>query len=230
MRSLIFDAGPVISLTMNNLLWTLRELEEKYKGKFFITSTVKGELVDRPLTIKRFEFEALQVLRYIDKGIIEVIEDSRIKKKTDELLELANSCFKARGNFLKIVHSGEMGCLAACLIMNSDAIVVDERTTRMLVENPKRLAQILARKLHTRIDVDTGNLKEFNKLVENVKVIRSVELVTMAYEFGMLDKFIAKVKNPRRVLLDSVLWGVKLNGCSVSRKEIDQIIRLEEKR
>ena len=230
MRSLIFDAGPIISLTMNNLLWTLRELEEKYKGKFFITSTVKGELVDRPLTIKRFEFEALQVLRYLDKGIIEVVGEERIKKKTDELIELANSCFKARGNFLKIVHSGEMGCLATCLIMNSDAMVIDERTTRLLIENPKRLAQILSRKLHTRVEVEDNNLKKFSKLVENVKVIRSVELVTMAFEFGMLDKFLAKIENPRKVLLDSVLWGVKLNGCSVSRKEIDQIIRLEEKR
>ena len=56
-----------------------------------------------------------------------------------------------------------------------------------------------------------------------------MELVTIAYEKGLLDNYLADVKEPRKTLLDSVLWGVKLNGCSVSRREIEQIIRMEGK-
>ena len=41
MKSIIFDAGPVISLTTNNLLWTLRELKERCNGSFYITEAVK---------------------------------------------------------------------------------------------------------------------------------------------------------------------------------------------
>ena len=54
MKSLVFDAGPIISLTMNNLLWLLDPLKVNFKGEFYIPMAVKGELVDRPLTTKKF--------------------------------------------------------------------------------------------------------------------------------------------------------------------------------
>ena len=60
-----------------------------------------------------------------------------------------------------------------------------------------------------------------------MKVIRSVELVTVAYENGILDRFITKIPDAKKNLLESVLWGVKLNGCAVSKDEIEQIIRIE---
>lgn len=60
-------------------------------------------------------------------------------------------------------------------------------------------------------------------------MIRSVELVTIAYELGMLDKYLPNAPDPKKTLLDSVLWGVKLNGCAVSKHEIEQILRMEIK-
>ena len=70
MRSIVFDTGPIISLTTNNLLWLLEPLKKKYKGHFHITSDVKRELIDRPLQTKKFKFEALQVMHIIKKGIL----------------------------------------------------------------------------------------------------------------------------------------------------------------
>jgi hypothetical protein len=35
------------------------------------------------------------------------------------------------------------------------------------------------------------------------------------------------VPNPNRELLESVLWGVKLNGCAISEQEISELIKLE---
>ena len=64
-KPIIFDTGPVISLTTNNLLWVLDSLKKQYKGNFYITPTVKRELVDTPIQSKKFKFEALQVMHCI---------------------------------------------------------------------------------------------------------------------------------------------------------------------
>ena len=155
MKIITFDTGPIISLTITNLLWILKELKNRYDSKFYITEAVKKELVDRPLSTKKFKFEALQVLRYIKEGIINVIKEKETKQKTLELLNLANNCFQAKNHPIQIVHYGEMAGLASYLVLDSDAFVVDERTTRLLIENPKRLANILSHKLHTKIYTNT---------------------------------------------------------------------------
>ena len=89
MKSLVFDAGPIISLASNNLLWLLRPLKKEFNGKFYITHYVKKEIVDRPLEIKRFKFEAIQVERMIDKGVLDIISNSIIQEETLKLLTLA---------------------------------------------------------------------------------------------------------------------------------------------
>jgi hypothetical protein len=33
---------------------------------------------------------------------------------------------------------------------------------------------------------------------------------------------------PKKTLLEGLLWGVKLNGCSVSEREIDEVIKIEK--
>ena len=71
MKTIVFDTGPIISLTMNNLLWILEPLKSISNANFYITNPVKKELVDNPLNkTKRFKFEALQVLHYIENGIL----------------------------------------------------------------------------------------------------------------------------------------------------------------
>jgi hypothetical protein len=46
----------------------------------------------------------------------------------------------------------------------------------------------------------------------------------------LLDKYIANISNAKKHLLQAVLWGIKLNGCSVGQKEIDDIVNLELKK
>ncbi len=229
MKSLIFDAGPVISLATNNLLWILEPLKKKFNGKFYITEAVKGELVDRPLEIKKFKFEAIQVEKLIENGILEIIDNDFIRENTPRLLNTANEIFSAYNNYMRIVHFAEMSVIAAANSINADAIVIDEKTTRFLVENPKVLVEILRKTLHTPIGTNDDNLKNFKDKVRTIKAIRSVELVTVAYEQGFLDNYITKIPDAKRNLLESVLWGVKLNGCAVSKNEIEQIIRIETK-
>ena len=86
-------------------------------------------------------------------------------------------------------------------------------------------------KLHKRIHTDKKRERMLRYELRHVNVIRSIELVCVAYEIGLLDHYIenlADEKAARKDLLESVLWGMKLNGCSVSVEEIDEL--LEEER
>ncbi len=229
MKVIVFDTGPIISLTTNNLLGLLTNLREKYKGSFYITSSIRRELIERPLETKKFKFEALQVLRCIHANVLEVFDSKELRKKTLHLLDLANKCFRADGRFIQIAHYAEISGVMAAVLNKAEAFVVDERNTRLLIEDPISLKEILSRKLHTGISVDRKNLNEFRDMTQGVKLIRSVELVSVAYELGLLNKYLVNVPNPKKTLLEAVLWGVKLNGCSVSEREIRDIVRIEVK-
>lgn len=226
-KLLIFDAGPVISLTTNNLLWLLPKLKQQFKGDFCVPLAVKRELVDRPFVTKKFKFEAIQVEQQIEAKTLTVLNDDRIRVDGERLQELANSIFVTDNQTIAIVQKGEMESIAAAVMFDADAFVTDERITRLLVESPESLKQLLEKRLHAKIRINDAALYGFEQKTRHLKIIRSVELVTMAYEFGMLDKFIVQLPQSRKELLESVLWGVKLHGCAVSEQEIEQIVKFE---
>jgi hypothetical protein len=228
MKNVIFDAGPIISLTTSNILWILEELKKKLNGSFSMPLGVKRELIDRPLETRRFKFEALQVQSLIERGVINVITDQAVQQKAQQLLNLANSILSAHGQNIKIVQVGEMETLAAALLFNADAIVIDERITRTLLENSKGLQLLMEKRLHMQLKLNEKALHDFEEQTRHVSIIRSIELVTVAYERGLLDDYIVKIPNARRELLESVLWSVKLNGCSVTDDEIGTIVRAEK--
>ncbi len=228
-RLLVFDTGPLISLTVNNLLSTLEKLKERYNGRFVIPESVKGELVDEPLRTKKFMFEAMQVQRLISTGVLEVVDDNDTKELTLELLRLANNSFAAKGKAVQIVQYGEMASIAAAKMLDAEALVLDERITRELVEHPKHLADLMEKRLHTTVTVNDQNVLLLQQYVSKTKILRSVELVSVAFEFGLLDRYIAvgeeqAIPEVRKKLLESVLWGLKMNGCAVSGKEIEQFV------
>jgi len=232
MKAVFFDAGPVISLTMNNLLWILPKLKEKFDGDFYITQAVKNEIVDFPLTTKKFKFEAIQVLELINNGVIKVADTREIRETTAHMLGVANRVFSAHDHNINIVQYAEISILAAVKQFQSNTVVIDEKTTRLLAENPGRLKDILKKNLHTSISVNLDMLNEFKKFARGTNIIRSVELAVMAYELGLLDKYIYNKNNYNygsEQLLDAVLWGIKLKGCSVSESEIRRILKIESR-
>ncbi len=228
--SLIFDTGPIISLTLNNLLWLIEPLQKRFDGDFFITRAVYKELIERPLNTKKYKFEALQVLPLISRGIIKTLEDKTISDEAKELLDIANTTFSAHGNWIKIVHPGEIEVIAAAIKKGSQAIVIDERTTRDLIENPKLIEKRLRRKLHTNISTNKENLRSISKRLKGLRVIRSFELAKVAYDLGLLDRYMLKDENEivpdlRKAVLEGVLWAVKLSGCSVRGEDITQVLK-----
>jgi hypothetical protein len=121
-----------------------------------------------------------------------------------------------------------METLAAALLYKADAIVIDERITRTLLENPKGLQQLMEKRLHMQLKLNERALSEFEEATRHITVIRSIELVTIAYELGLLESFVVGIPNARRELMESILWSVKMNGCSVTEDEINTIVKSQK--
>ena len=230
MKSILFDTGPIISLSTNNLLFLLPELKKAYGGEFILVESVKKELVDKPMKGKKFKFEALQVQKMIQDGVFKVMKDPKIFDKAQKMLDLSNRVFRVRRQPLQILQMGEVEAITAAIELKADAFVCDERITRTLIESPRKLEQLYERRLHEDVKIDDKALREFSEKVKTVKVIRSVELVTVAFEKGMLDKYVVKIPQARKQLLDSLLWAVKLHGAAVTPDEIRDLVQSETKK
>jgi hypothetical protein len=220
-KILFFDSGPIISLVMSRLGWILPELKKKFNGKFYITPAVKYELVDRPITIRRFEFEALEVMKLLREGILEVY-DKIPGKQVRLLTNLANSSFKANGKKIDVMQKGEMEAVA-CALQEKAGLVIDERTLRIYIEDSKNMEKLLERRFKHDVKSDKNKMLQFNKMVKNVPIIRSIELASVAYKLGILNSYIPKIRNGKNFLVDGILWSTKYNGCAVTEHEIEEI-------
>ncbi len=227
MKVLIFDASTLITLAMNGLFEEFRKLKSKFDGKFLITKDVKWEIIDKPLTIKRFRLEALRLNELLFEKVLEMpssigINPAEVSKKTQELREIANSTFETAEKTIHLIDSGEASCMALGKMLNkkkiNNVIAVDERTTRMLGERPENLRKLFETKLHTSIKAKKENYKFF----EGFKFIRSSELVYILYKKGLI-----KLKD--HDILDALLYAVKFKGCAISGDEIREIKRLYRK-
>jgi len=224
-KVLIFDSSSIISLAMNGLLEEFKKLKDGFKGKFVITKEVKQEIIDRPLKRKRYELEAMKIQNLVDDGYLVLAKDLGIdgKEVTSLMLkyiDLANTMFTGNGQKIKLIHDGEAACLALSKILSDkkieNVLVIDERTTRMLVEKPENLKKLLERRMHVRIVLKKSNFKNF----EGFKIIRSAELMYVAYKKGLI-----RWKNKN--VLDGLLYALKFKGCAISYEEIEEIKRIK---
>ena len=225
MSILVFDTSSIISLVTNDLLWLVSSLKEKFEGNFYIPNSVKVELVDKPMMTRKFKLEAIMISKVINEGGLEVYAPLNV----DDLLLHLNMIYNVGGRSLHIVDRAEVEALALTLRLQADSYVVDERTMRLVIENPYKLKNILQEKLQKRVEVNKKVLKDVQHITKGIKVIRSTELVTVAYEKGLLNKYVT-ASNSEKDLVDGFLWGLRLRGCAISTEEIDEILRLETER
>ncbi len=223
MKYLIFDAGPIISLTMNGMLPVLERLKDVFDGEFILTLAVKREVVDRPMKIKKFKLEALQVADMIERGVFkmssDIVSNQKLDREMKKILKTANGALRstATGEKIAIIQEGEAACLAFVNLCKKDAvIVIDERTTRMLTEAPHNLESMMERKLHTPLDSNLSLLEG----MKNFKFIRSAELLYVAWKKDLIG-----VRRDKE-LLDALLYGVKFKGCAISSVEIEEMKKL----
>jgi len=224
-KAIIFDAGTLISFSMNGLFAELEKLKKIFNGKFLITENVKSEVIDKPIKIRRFELEGLRIRELLNKKVLELpdsvgVLNEEISKKTNEFLDNANSTFSSKEKPVHIIDSGEASCLALSRILTEKKIIhvvaVDERTTRMIGEKPENLQKLLEKKLHIKIKPNEENFKFF----KGFRFIRSAELVYVIYKKGIM-------KLDGESTLDALLWAVKFKGCSITEDEIKEIERMK---
>lgn len=208
---------------MNGMLSVIEKLKENFDGEFILPPRVRNEVVDRPMKIKKYKLEALQVQDMIRRGIFklstDIVPQQKIDKEVKRLLKITNGVLRTTqtGEKIKIIHEGEAGCLAFSNLCGcKNVIVVDERTTRMLTEAPKNLEGMMEKKLHTPLDVELSLLDE----LKNFKFIRSAELLFVAYKKGLIP-----IKKDRD-LLDALLYGVKFKGAAISSVEIEEMKKM----
>jgi len=219
MKIIVLDAGPLISLALNGLLHTIELLRAKFPEiVFVITPSVKKEVIDNAMKIKKYKLEAVKIQTMIDKKILisssEFVSNNSLDKEEKRILSVANSSYKADGKFLSIVHSGEASCLAFANLCECDNLIaIDERATRLFTESPENLKQIMEKKLHIPVLMSSKNFKEF----KNFKFIRSTELVYLTYKNNLYDY----KKNSST--LDALLYALKYSGVSISSKEINEM-------
>jgi len=225
MNDLFFDTSSIISLATNNLLSVLEELKKKFKGDFVISDAVRKESLDNPLNSKKYKLEAIMISNLIKNNIFRIYDNVNSESKTIKLLEICNNIFVAHGKSIKILDKAEVEALVLAHLLQG-TYIVDERNIRLLVEDYKKLAMILERKLDTKITINNQNIKEFKSEIKDVNIIRSAELMTIAFEMGLFNEYENKYVNKKEIL-DGILWGLKLRGCAISSEEIDEILRIE---
>jgi len=209
---------------MSSLYEELINLKKNFKGKFIITKEVREEIIDKPINIKKFELEAMKLKELMNRGIIELpesvgVSQEEISKPTLEIMELVNNSFVGDKVPIKLIDLGETSCIALSKILSEKGIqnilVVDERTLRTLVEDPESLKRIFQKRLGAKINL----LRDKLKVLDGIKIIRSTELIYVAYKKGLIS---IKEKN----LLDALLYSLKYSGCAISDEEIEEIKRL----
>ncbi len=224
-KIIIFDSSTLISFSMNGLFQEFRDLKKAFGGKFIIPKEVKEEIIDKPLTIKRFELESLRMQEMLEEKVLELpssigISDKEISSITEKILSHVNSLFYSEKREIEIIGKGEASCLALSKILTEKKvkhiIAVDERTTRTLGESPESLLKFLENKLHTHLKM---NKKDLN-FIKGMKFIRSTELVYVAYKKGLI-----RIKKPQ--VLDALLYAMKFKGCAISDEEIEEIKRIK---
>lgn len=220
-KILFFDTGPIISLVMSRLVWILEPLKKQFGGHFYITPAVKKELVERPMMVKRFEFEAFQVLKLIRDGVLEEY-NAVPQKKANDLIDLANNTFRLDNKPMDVLQAGEVESVA-CAMELSAGVVMDERTLRLFIENNKEMKKLLEIRFNKEVTFDLARMNKFSDSLRGLLIIRSIELVGVAYKMGLLKDYIPEMRDGKERLLDAVLWATKFNGCAVTEHEIEEM-------
>lgn len=218
--SIVFDSSALISLTDSCFVHALQMMRRKYSGKFVIPPSVEYECVVHPRKVRMHALHALRIARAIKDRVLEVV-DVRETGRVKAILNHANSAFYVNGKPLELLQVGEAEALALAGELGCRDMVIDERTCRVLAEEPQKYAAHLAEEFGSKIKVDTKSLDSFLAMVSGMRFYRSTEFMVLAYEHGYFDDY-----GPmREEALEAALFRLKYAGCAISEEEIAETMR-----
>jgi hypothetical protein len=219
--SIVCDSSSLLSLSDSCLLWIMSEIADSLKGNFLITKTVEYESINHPLELKSHTLGAIRVKKLLLDGMIHIVETPNSRRITSELSSLGNSVFYLGGKPLKLIHEGETESLAVAIDLNLRNILIDERTTRMLIEAPMDMKSHMEGEFQRNIEVDQIHLNKFLEMTRNLNLFRSTELAIMGYEKGLFQDYGEMEKQA----IEAALYGLKFSGCGISFSEIEEYCR-----
>ncbi|VVB75943.1 Uncharacterised protein [uncultured archaeon] len=217
----VIDTGTMITLAGTCLMNVFREFVKTNRIELLISGTVAEESVWKPITNKRFALNAARIKYAMTQQIIKTIPvSSEIARTQQRILQLANNIYSTQSGPLSIIQAGEAEALAIAKINNVKMLFIDERTTRSLIEDPTRLKQVLERRQEAEVSINQQNLNSFRAMFPELKMFRSVDIISMAYEQNLFDHELAH----GRLELEAALYAAKFAGCAVSEKEIEDYL------
>ena len=168
--SVVCDASSLIALTDSGLLGALIAVKQRMKGDLLVTQEVINESINNPIKVPEYSFSAVRLKRALDSGTFGVVGFN--DNTFDRILNTANNMFYTSRPF-HLVNHGEAEMLAAAIDNNLTTMLMDERTTRTMIEAPMELKNHLENEFHVRINVNQDMFKEFKEMTSGLQVIRS---------------------------------------------------------
>ncbi|MCK4319570.1 hypothetical protein KAW38_03300 [Candidatus Micrarchaeota archaeon] len=220
MTDFICDSSSLISFTDSCLVKALSFLKSK-GARFFIPPSVLYESVTHPLELKMraYRFSAIKLKDYINKNRIEVVKLGEDNKRK-QFMKLCNELFYARGRPLKLVHLGEAEMIMLAKETGVKNLMMDERTTRLIIEDPMLLKEHLQKELRVNIMANKNNLQKIHNITQGMKIFRSTEILAYAYEKGFFKSY-GELEGDA---VESALYSLKYSGCSIGFNEIEEYV------
>lgn len=221
MADILCDASSLISLTRSCFENVLSFMHNAHGVRFFIPPSVEQEIITRPLSLsnKQYALSAMRLKNAMRKKVILRL-DADVLEKAKEYLKVANNLFFVKGRGMKVVHLGEMELIALSQHLKIDNILIDERTTRMLIESPFRYKKHLEEEFKVNVMINKQNFSLFQNLTRDMRIIRSSELLIVSYENGLMDG----LKGLKRDTLSAALYSLKYFGCAIRYDEIKRFM------
>ncbi len=219
-QSLVCDSSSLISLTDSCFVHVFYFLRRKCKGRFLIPPSVEFECVEHPMKMKMHALHAVRLKRAILDGAI-TLSPLSSREKSSEIKWIANNMFYVSGTPLHLLHEGEADMIALAIETGVQNLLIDERTTRMLAEDPESLRKHLELEFSRPITIDEENLSAFSRLTRGMRFFRSSELLLLAYETGYFQEY----KDLKQDAIEAALYRLKYAGCAVGMGEIEDYVK-----
>jgi len=220
MKTIVCDSSSLISLAESCSLGALGFLKHKFDVDFVIPPSVENEIVERPSKYGRFSFSAARLKHLLNEKVLRVASTKTLFPDSQKILSKANSLFRS-SKPLSLLQSGEAECLALVKPLQAQALLIDEKTTRLLLEDPKKLYYVMQAE-HKQVVGDEKALAEFKKSYA-VTAIRSTELLAFAAQNG----FFSGYGRDANEVFHAAIYALRYAGCSISQNEIDDYQKID---
>ena len=214
-KNIICDSSALISLADTGNLGVLKFLSTQGIS-FFITPGVKSEITTKPMTIRKYALSAIRLQKCIDDGVLKLLASVTLHEQTSRILKAANSMIFAGNKPLELIQLGEAECLAIFASASAHMLLVDEKTTRLLVENPHKLRETIQVRNSEGVRLDQGRRDEFGSLTRDVACLRSSELLAFAYSKGYFDDY----RNLKDDAFKASIYALRDSGCGLAASEL----------